>query len=257
MLNLAIVRSALAYVAYTDDIRDTLSQHVDPRTVFTASNTLNLNHLVDVRTSLESESKPRVRERLGLHSKNYLVFIGRLQQRKRVDLFIDTLAHLQADGLDAGGIVIGHGPEEAALRDYAASRGVRDLHFTGKLYLEQSAEFLFAADVLVIPGWLGLAVNHAFFFSLPVVGRRFNGSLLHHGPEVTYVREGETGFLADAETPGAFVLAVRKALENKETMGLAARQYFDTHLDINGMVDGFRRAINFALPPADDPTDAN
>lgn len=256
MLNLAICRLARAYVAYTDEIREHLSRYVDPRSIFTACNTLSLSHLVDIRTSLESESKPRVRARLGLRSGKYLVFIGRLQPRKRADLFIEALAQLQqADGLDIGGIIIGHGSEEVALRQFAMSRSVRDLHFTGALYDEQAAEFLFAADVLVIPGWLGLAVNHAFFFGLPVVGQKFNGSLLHHGPEVAYIREGETGFLADAHSPNALVLAVRRALENKQTMGQAARQYFDTHLDINRMIDGFRRAIDIALPPEVQPTD--
>jgi glycosyltransferase involved in cell wall biosynthesis len=255
LLNLAIVRSARAYVAYTDEIREQLSRYVDPCSVFTACNTLSLSHLVDIRSSLESESKPRVRARLGLRSGNYLVFIGRLQPRKRADLFIEALAKLQADGLDIGGIIIGHGSEEGALRQFAMSRSVRDLHFTGALSLEQSADYLFGADVLVIPGWLGLAVNHAFFFGLPVVGQKINGSLLHHGPEVAYIREGETGFLADAHTPNALVLAIRRALENKQTMGQAARQYFDTQLDINRMVDGFRRAIDFAMPPEAQPSD--
>jgi glycosyltransferase involved in cell wall biosynthesis len=254
MLNLAICRLARAYVAYTDEIREQLSRYVDPRSIFTACNTLSLSHLVDIRTSLESESKTQVRARLGLHSGNYLVFIGRLQPRKRADLFIEALAKLQqADGLDIGGIIIGHGPEEGALRQLAMTRSVRDLHFTGALSDEEAANYLFAADVLVIPGWLGLAVNHAFFFGLPVVGQKFNGSLLHHGPEVAYIREGETGFLADAHTPNALVFSIRRAIENKQTMGRTARQYFDSHLDINRMADGFRRAIDLALPPEVQP----
>ena len=249
MLNLAIARFARAYVAYTDEIRETLAKHVDPHKLFTASNTLNLKPLADVRTQLEAESKPDVRARLGLKSENYLVFIGRLQARKRTELFIETLGQLQADGLDIGGIIIGHGPEEESLRELATHRDVHDLHFTGALYDEQAAEYLFAADALVIPGWLGLAVNHAFFFGRPVVGQKTNGTLLHHGPEVGYIREGRTGMLAEASESGAFVRAIRETLENKDEMGRAAREYFDEHLDISRMIDGFRGAIDFAMPP--------
>ncbi len=249
-LNLAIVRAARAYVAYSDEIRDQLSRHVNPAEIFTASNTLNLTHLVPVRQRLENEGKTRIRERLGLPARHYLLFIGRLQARKRVDLFISALARLQKQhGVDVGGIIIGQGPEEPQLRAQGVAEGVRHLHFAGAPNFVHAADWMMASDLLVIPGWLGLAVNHAFFFGLPVIGQRWDESLRQHGPEAAYIRHGENGLLAEAHQPESLVESVKAALQQHPALSRSAREYFDTHLDINRMVAGFRAAIDFALPP--------
>ncbi len=253
MLNLAIAKLANAYVAYSAEIKDRLSNYVDNGKLFVGFNTLNLSGLNETRKRLVSESKIEVRNRLGLKSKYYIVFIGRLQKRKKIDLFIETLVQLQQKHkMDIGGIIIGHGPEECSLRKLADETSVRDLHFTGGLNLEESSEFLFASDVLFMPGWLGLAVNHAFFFGLPIVGRKWDDKLSNHGPEAAYIVEGENGILVDARYPGELISAIQFVVDRKDEMGMKARSYFERYLDISRMVEGFREAFNYVMPEKQD-----
>ena len=90
---------------------------------------------------------------------------------------------------------------------------------------EQLAPLLFASDVLLNPGYLGLSVNHAFSIGLPVVARRPPSDRRYHSPEWEYVRDGENGLLRSWEDPEDLVTGVEEALQNRDRLSTGAIRF--------------------------------
>jgi glycosyltransferase involved in cell wall biosynthesis len=190
-----------------------------------------------------AEGKEKVKHRLGLERARYLVFIGRLQPRKQIPYLLDVYALLKRKcGLDLGVLIIGKG-DQAPLRAQAAELGVADVHFLGALTDEEAGAYLFASDVMVMPGWLGLAVNHAFVFGLPVVTQRFGKSLVGHGPEATYVEHGVTGWFAREGDKEGMAQGIVEILKHREEYSMRVFEYVEKYLRIERMVEGFAEAV--------------
>ena len=107
-----------------------------------------------------------------------VLFVGRLQARKRVDLLLRACADLperQRPRLT----IVGDGPASGDLRALAAEIYPRAV-FTGELRGEALAQYFRAADVFVLPGTGGLAVQEAMGWGLSVIvaeayGRKMAG----------------------------------------------------------------------------------
>lgn len=122
-----------------------------------------------------------------------LATIGSLIKRKGVDLLLRSLAELCAQGGKAQLLVIGSGPELAALTALAAELGVAErVHFLGER--PDSAAILRGGVDLLVSGAreevFGLTLAEAGTLGLPVSAYRVGGI-----PEV--VEHGITGLLAD------------------------------------------------------------
>ncbi len=120
-----------------------------------------------------------------------LVTASRLAKEKSVQLVLDAFAVVRARR-DATLLVVGGGPEEAALRQRADELRIgQDTVFAGLLPHHQTLECLAAADVFLFASQTetqGLAVIEAMAAGVPVVA-------VEAGGVADTVRDGETGFL--------------------------------------------------------------
>jgi len=123
-------------------------------------------------------------------------------------------------------LVVGGGPEEAALKDLAESQGMqegRDAVFTGAVPEEELPAHFALGDVYVHTGRqesFGLSVIEALHSRLPVV------SVSEGGPCDT-VQHGVSGYLVPAE-PEALAAAIKLLLEDPEQarrMGRAGARF--------------------------------
>lgn len=248
---LVVVRFCDSYVFYTEDIRKEFSSHIAPDRLFVARNTRDTQELASVRRRLEAEGKSAIRRSLDLRCEHYLAFIGRLQQRKEPDKLLEAYFELikQYDR-DVGLLFIGDGPLRPDLERMVAEQGSTDVHFLGPLYGESAARYLFASDVMVMPGALGLAVPHAFALGVPVVSRYKDG-FAGHGPEASYIQDAVNGRFVPAEDGmEAFVDAVVDVLDNRVSYSRSAREYAERNLTLDSMVDGLIEAISYATCPS-------
>ncbi len=128
-----------------------------------------------------------------------------------------------------------------------AREALTDVHFLGALPAwADSAPYLFAADLMLMPGYLGLAVNHAFAFGLPVVSQATpDPAIRFHSPEVAFLQPGQNGLLARHDDPAALLEAVERVLADRMRFSKNAYDYARTHLTIDQMVDGLEAAIGF------------
>ncbi|MDY6873011.1 MAG: glycosyltransferase family 4 protein [Chloroflexota bacterium] len=103
-----------------------------------------------------------------------LLFVGRLQPRKNLDNLLRACAGLPAERQPALTIV-GDGPDRARLEALAADI-YPETHFTGALYDEALTAQFAKADLFVLPGTGGLAIQQAMRFGLPVIAAEADGT---------------------------------------------------------------------------------
>lgn len=168
-----------------------------------------------------------------------LLYLGRLEPRKRPGLALQTLAELRRAGVECSLIVAGDGPQRAELEARSAREPVR---FAGRVPEQAKWELYDSADVLLFASTLegfGLVVAEAQSRGLPVVAARGTAT-------AETLEEGSTGLLADP-TPAAFAQAVGELADpaRRERMGTAARAFarrFDWDATARGVAEALREA---------------
>lgn len=154
-----------------------------------------------------------VRAKFGVpHDRPLVITVSRLGKEKSVGLVLEGFALLRRRA-PAHLLIVGGGPEEAALREQASQLGVAEtVHFAGLLPHQQTLECMAAADVFVFASQTetqGLVITEAMAIGVPVVA-------VGAGGVADTVRDGETGMLVP---PRADALADR-ALQLIENISL-------------------------------------
>ena len=249
---IALARSVEACVCYTKPIADLLRPYIPDERLFVARNTLDTDALFALREKLMAEGRTNVRHRLGLPAEApVLVFIGRLIKTKGTDRLLDVFKALRTRHA-AHLLIIGAGPEQGAMEERIARETIEGAHFLGAMPdWADSAPYLFAADVMLMPGYLGLAVNHAFAFGVPVVSQQSpDPTLRFHSPEVAFLQHGENGLLAQSNNTSALLDAVEQVLADHARYARNAYDYARHTLTIDLMVEGLEAAIRYAETPS-------
>ena len=127
---------------------------------------------------------------------------------KGVDLLIDAVAALRDEGRRCTLLIVGRGPQEAALRHRAADRGLGDaVRFHPEVAPEAMPAVYRSADLLVFPTlydqW-GLVVNEALWSGLPVLASCYAGAASELLPAAQ---------VFDPLAPGGLLGALRAAID--------------------------------------------
>lgn len=163
-----------------------------------------------------------------------ILFVGRLVERKGVPVLVDALAELRRT-LDARLVVVGDGPERAAIERRAIDRGISGaVELRGQVSDEALRAAYGEADVFVLPAivdsrgdteGLGVVLLEAMNFGLPVVGSAVGGILDIVVPE-------ESGLLVSPGDVKALAAALERVLTQEDfarRVGEAGRQRVRTH----------------------------
>ena len=170
--------------------------------------------------------RAEARNELGLNGHKVLLYVGRIEALKGVDLLIHTATHLPTDNVQVlvvGADADGSG-EIVRLKQMAADLNVSEaFEFVGRVPQEQLAWYYSAADVCVVPSFyesFGLAALESMACGTPVVASRVGGLS-------TVVQHGRTGYLKSWRCPEAFATSLEMILVNdslRDSMGRAARR---------------------------------
>jgi len=134
-----------------------------------------------------------------------VLFVGRLQRRKRVDLLLKACASLPKE-LQPLLFIIGDGPARPEL-ERLAMEILPATMFVGDQRGESLATYFKQADLFVLPGTGGLAVQQAMFYALPVIVAQGDGT------QEDLVRP-QNGWLVPADDVNALQNALREALSD-------------------------------------------
>ncbi|MGD9751696.1 MAG: glycosyltransferase [Acidimicrobiia bacterium] len=153
-----------------------------------------------------------------------LLFVGRIQPLKGLDVAIEALAHLPANTR----LVVVGGPsgEEGSAHEEHCHRRVRELGLTDRVIFRPPqphhllSSYYRAADVCLVPSRsesFGLVALEAGACGTPVVAAAVGGLL-------TLVDDERTGLLVDSRDPRAYAAAVRRIIDDPLFAGVLGEQ---------------------------------
>jgi glycosyltransferase involved in cell wall biosynthesis len=167
-----------------------------------------------------------------------IAFLGEVGHRKGVDVVIDALAQLKADGLDFAVTIGGNGDLETA-RAHAERAGVLDrIDFPGWVDEAGADKVLRGADLLVLPSRAEnqpVAILEAMARGLPVVSTRIGGI-----PQ--QVLDGETGLLVEPDDVAQLAQALATLIQSPErraAYGQAGLRRFEAHFSVAACAERF------------------
>jgi len=166
-----------------------------------------------------------------------VVFVGRLQERKRADTLIRACAALPPH-IQPLLWIIGDGPQRAAL-EKLAHKVFPQTRFFGAQHGTQLGEHLRRADLFVMPGTGGLAVQEAMSYGLPVIVGVADGT------QADLVRE-ENGWLLQDDSIQALNDTLASALLDIPLLrrkGNASYRIVSQEINLENMVAVFVNAI--------------
>ncbi len=171
-----------------------------------------------------------------------VLFVGRLQARKRLDLLFQACAALPAD-LQPRLLIVGDGPARAQFEAQAARR-YPAARFLGAQHGEALLPHLAAADLFVLPGTGGLAVQQAMSAALPVIVAQGDGT------QDDLVRP-ENGWQVPPGDLPALTETLRRALSNParlRRMGEASYRIVRDEINLERMAAAFVEAVESLYP---------
>jgi glycosyltransferase involved in cell wall biosynthesis len=204
--------------------------------VFVANNTLNFESFPRV-----AESKEEIKRELGIPFAKTVLFMGNMaadKGRKRVDHLIEIFRNLPRE--DVGLILAGPGISP----DLQRRLNPRNTRYFGNLQDpedRQISRLCKMADLCAIPGHVGLGLNQAFYWGLPVITEEG-----HHPPEIAYLKPGRNGFIVPSGALAAFEERMLEVLDHDE---LRARLSRNAAVDIRQeaspevMFQGFHQCV--------------
>jgi D-inositol-3-phosphate glycosyltransferase len=210
-----VAQQADLLIASTADEADELIQsyRADPERVYVVAPGIDL-------ATFQPIDRAEARRKIGYGAGRLLLFVGRLERLKGVEIAIRAVALLQGrDHEDLRLIVLGEDSRDAdesekeRLKAVADSLGVRDrIDFLGSVAHHELPYFYAAADACVMPSYsesFGLVALEAQACGRPVVASGVSGLR-------SVVRDEVSGYLVDGDDPAIYAERLGRLLANPE-----------------------------------------
>ena len=165
-----------------------------------------------------------------------ILFVGRLQARKRIDMLIRACSLLETKPRL---VIVGDGPERNTL-EALARKLYPSAEFIGARHGDELAPYFAEADLFVLPGTGGLAVQEAMSYGLPVIVAQGDGT------QDDLVRPGN-GWQIPPDDFDALLAAMKDALSDAarlRRMGEESYRIVKEEINIERMVETVVWAVN-------------
>lgn len=173
------------------------------------------------------------------------LYVGRMAPEKSVDLLLTAFGRSPAHRASVLWLV-GDGPESTALQNQAATLGLENIKFWGRV-MDNVDKYFASADCFVLPGLGGLALNQAMVFGVPCI------CSVADGTEDDLVIDGATGLRFAPGDPTSLSATLERAVEFSASghlarMGDAAQELLLRQSSVDHMVETFRVAVHAVDP---------
>ena len=165
-----------------------------------------------------------------------ILFVGRLQARKRVE---DLLLACAVTELNPRLVIVGDGPERKRLEEFAG-KIYPTAQFVGTKHGAELAPYFREADLFVLPGTGGLAIQEAMSYGLPVIVAEGDGT------QDDLVRK-ENGWQIPPGSVHDLIHSMQDALSDVarlRRMGEESYRIVREEINIEKMVETFVGALN-------------
>lgn len=177
------------------------------------------------------------KKKINLTGKPTVIYVGRLVAEKKLENLFFACAKVQPP---CELLIVGEGPERPKL-EKLATEIFSDAHFLGYQSGESLALSFLAADLFVLPGAGGLAIQEAMMYGKPVVVASGDGT------QADLVLSGENGFNVPPNNIAALAQIIETCLNDPFTlrkMGENSRRIVEEHHNQSKMVRSFLLALD-------------
>jgi glycosyltransferase involved in cell wall biosynthesis len=216
-------------IAYSNKRKQKIIESgIDEKKIFVANNTIYVPNATDTSSFLK---------------KNF-IYVGRLQRRKKLDVFFDIFFKLNLGDKGFRFTVIGDGEQEKTfLLNRAMQLGIMKFidFIEGTTDNDKLLEYFSKAIYYISPGAVGLGVLHSFAYGVPVLTMED----WNHGPEVDNIIQNENGFVFKDETEFQKKFNDLLNLVVSKQLGKNAFQFYKDKRSVDRMAEDFLRAIEY------------
>ncbi|MET7514577.1 glycosyltransferase family 4 protein [Streptomyces sp. NPDC005480] len=217
-LKFAFTRQARWFFAYTEGGARSVVEHGFPQDRTTVvQNSIDTTAVRKAYEQVTSGQLARIRDEYDLTPGRTALYIGAISSTKRIRFLLeaaDAVARL-LPGFRL--LVAGQGEEMATLQAWAARSAA--VVPVGQAFGERKALLGAAAEVLLMPGLVGLCAVDSFALETPVVTTQWP----YHGPEFEYLEDGRNALVAP-DDPEQYAACVAELLGSPERLDAMRRE---------------------------------
>jgi glycosyltransferase involved in cell wall biosynthesis len=228
-----------AIILYSkNEIRDIRPKH--RHKIFVANNTVNFESFPEI-----PQTKKEIKREFGITFEKVVLYVGRMRAVKKVEHLIKVFNSFNEP--DVGCVLVGES------KKYKLNEMIKkdNILYLGEIHDSQNVQIskLFKmADLFCIPGDVGLGLNQAFYWGLPVVTE---AGL--QPPEIHYLADGRNGFIVPENDINSLMGRILQLLQNDDLraeFSRNAREDILREASIEKMFQGFLDCVT-TLSPAE------
>lgn len=202
-----------------------------------ANNTVNFEDFPEIM-----QSKEEIKKELGIPFKKVVLSVGRMgvgNSRKKIHHLVEIFHDIELN--DVGLVIVGSG----VTLDVQKTMNRKNTIYLGQVHDPENikiSKIFKIADVFSIPGHVGLGLNQAFYFGLPVVTEEGG-----QPPEINYLIDGRNGFIVPNNNLSELkskILFLLKNEEVKNEFSRNARKDIIENASVDNMYKGFKQSLN-------------
>ena len=230
---------------YGDYARDLMiDKGFDAQKLICIYNSLDYDNQLALRNKLV---KTKIYENYFGNKLPVLIYIGRIQKVKRLDLLLHALKISLSKGVKYNLIFVGDNPEECDLEKLVTEYRINDyVWFYGSCYDEnKNSELIYNADLCVSPGNVGLTAMHSLVYGTPVIT---HNDFTQQMPEFEVIRIGVNGDLFVANNSNSLAITIENwLLKNPEKKQEVVKECFnsiDKNYNTSYQIKVIKRTLN-------------
>ncbi len=159
-------------IAYHSNAKEKFYNDYNFTNVLLAKNGIDERIIHDELIYVSKDEIKKTRNRFVKNNEILVLFVGKLTEGKKVNLLLDVALSV---GSRFQFLVIGSGPYEGQLKEYASLKNIKNVTFLGRID-EGVNKYFHAADIFLLPGLGGLALVQALHNGLPIITSTADGS---------------------------------------------------------------------------------
>jgi glycosyltransferase involved in cell wall biosynthesis len=218
-------------------------------------NGIQNNKMFCIANSLDSDVEKEIRcnlKKTDIYARHFgnnypvIIYCGRIQKWKKLDLLVDSLYLLNKDGINANLVFIGNDVDGVDLLEKVSNKNMlKKVWMYGACYDDQQlGELFYNADVCVSPGNVGLTAIHSLTFGCPVIT---HDNFSNQVPEFEAIEQGKTGDFFKENNVFSLKETIKKWInitsEEKDAIRTIAYSEIDRKWNIHYQIDVLKKII--------------
>ncbi|WP_200980064.1 glycosyltransferase [Echinicola sp. 20G] len=207
-------------------------------------NSLDFDNHVEIRSKLK---KTNVFYNYFNNSYPVIIYVGRIQKVKKLDLLIEAIKNLKETGNVCNLVLVGKAVDDNSLKNIVEKNKLNDnVWFYGACYDEKVlGELFYNSHVCVSPGNIGLTAIHSLTYGTPVVT---HNNFMNQMPEFEAVKDGLNGSFFKENDVLDLSTVIRKWLtindEERERVRYASYDIIEKKYNPYSQIETIRKALD-------------